>query len=1126
MPLHPHLVIGVGGTGGKTVGMMRHYLSEAVRGAGLSKLPTGWQFLHIDVAAQVDAHDHDLHYDLPQTAYVPLTTNYSVYTNLHDEIAHTLQTQGIKRHVAWECWRPEPPAAVQVPIHLGAGQFRTLGRVAAVAGLDTIATAIGGALQTLAAPTVPEGLAEVQRALGQEVRIGDAPPVVFVTGSLAGGSGSGMMLDVCDVVRALGGTPIGIAFAPDVFERPDGSMDPGIAPNTFMAISELSNAMWRIDALDPLESRGLLFDRAKVSRPPSNEAGGPETLFIIGRSNGSMTLEAPADVYRVTARTLSEIALDEDLANQMHAYSRTNAAARKAGSSDRLRLSGRPRDYGALTGFGFGRLSLGRDFFGRYAAKRLHRLAVLRLLDHHLSLHFPGDGLTDDQVLAKAAERAWSRFISLPGLDELGSDNNQIQDALNPMPDVREKLEEIRATVKANISVPTKGRSVQVATARSMAARTVRDHCTLSDRATLRALVQSTLLNKVDAWSRDVSARLTTAVTSVLSEWGLPVTIRVLDRLANELDAAAKEIGGKEKEEARRKAEGRLGALETRAQGEKEVVKPQDQVLDLIADHTRITLETHVKVWAATFVEPVIQDLKLNLVMPWRRAVADAEAGLRIDARPLTGVRPIDLLPGSEGVPDHLRPSKVEFCLDDVEAFPETFLRVVGSSVGEGFDVTQGDGVENAVAAVVMQVIAGERLPTRVAHTMRPALYSASWVPEDSGKGTPRRAQLKLQLGWGHLEDRIHHWLHDDAKEVGRHLAENLFDYLGQGTREVDSSDLRSRSNRLIDQFGAALRASRPLLKLDPTFVHAIHTQDLGQVPLKPLVSPIGIPAGMDELRTKLQDTATAQYGAAVQLRFTGVPTNQITIMTTHDIGFHMLEIASIMEPVARQYASAPDLEEFWKYRRSRPVEDWTPLGFSAARALIAGWIAARFLGRARLAGNGTQRHEVWVPVDGLTGQGEWMLLPQTGVRRITGNNQVGILLELAAIAMLTASQRGSMAPLEPFQELIRLGSSLTSRDTTNDLAKWVLSGEGLVDVASSYVRTDPGDVDGRKSLVRERLHKIQSKYEGGVSPQHLADVETAQSTMFAETHRIVSEALTHVREAADVTPVEDADVL
>ncbi|HMR47759.1 MAG TPA: tubulin-like doman-containing protein [Arachnia sp.] len=1127
MSLRPQLFIGVGGTGGKTVGMIHYQLSEALKRVGIMKMPAGWQFLHIDVAAEVDVRTQDLFYELPRDAYVPLTNNQSTYIGLDQTIGKSLAVQGQGRHVVWDAWRPNPPENVPVSIHLGAGQFRALGRVAALAGLETIYNRITMALAKLNETSVAGELAEVQRALGTTVTPGNAACTVFVVGSLAGGSGSGMFLEVCDVVRACGETPIGIAFAPDVFMRSDGTMDPGVAPNTFLAASELSHAMWRVDAHAPYLGRTEMFARARVPRPPSARTAGPETLFLVGRSNGQTILGDANEVYRVMARNLAEIALDEDLANALHAYSLANAGARAAGSTDLLGLSygnrtsgeGGGKDYGTFTGLGFGRLTLGRDFFGRYAARRMQRTVVERLLDHHLTLHYAGDGKTDDQVLADAATRAWAGFIQTAQLDEQGESANDIQDALDPLPAVRAQLEQIRGNVFNSVSAPARGRTVDVATARSRASQIVASHLDKTDDHGLHRQAERALQSTVEAWSARASDSLRAATINAIAEWGFPVALRVLERLDKELATAAGQLSGTELKKAREKAQTRLNLLALPEQREKNDVKVGDPLLSTIADRAKMTLESHVDVWKLEWAAPAIEDLRRSLVRPWRTAVADADASLRSHARPSTGAKPIDQLPREQGIPEHLRPSKMEQLLDDLHQFPEAYVDYVARSVGEGFDLAVADGQSNAISAVISQVISGDRLPNAVASRLRPAAYNQIWVPQGGTlRHAPASAEVSLAMDWEDIEERIHYWLHDDTKEIGRHLTENLFGYLEGGPgAKLSNVEYTARVNRLVDQFKATLSSCRPLVELDPVFVQDIHNRNVGDVPLTLLVSPIGIPPGHDKLQQALSDQAAAAFGPGVSLTFSETPTDQITMFAAHSIGFHALEMASIMRPVATQYAAHAASTEFWKYRRARPLSEWVPLGPQAAQDLITGWFVARFLGRAKVSRELPLTHEVWVPANNGTKDGSWVSLPRTGVRPVVRHNQVGILLELVAIAMIEASHTRSMAPLAPFQELIRLGGDAAQTFNTDAFRTWVRDGSGVIDAANSYCPTPLATVQDRIAAVDDRADRLLRQYEAHLTPEKLANLTDARTTMAPETEGFVREALDVLRRRASL---------
>ena len=243
-----------------------------------------------------------------------------------------------------------------------------------------------------------------------------------------------------------------------MFASPAGRLDSGVAPNSFFAINELANAMWTI-TYPGESSRDSLFARAGLSRAQGH--GGPAAVFLVGRSSGTVTLSEPNEVYAVVGHSLANVALDEELSNQLDAYVLANMEARTTGLSDRLGLSApTKRDLGLFSALGFGRVTLGREYFDRYTSERLLRLTVERLLDRHLNLHFQGDGKTDEQVLLEAADRAWNSFVNASGINEEGDGHNDIVNALDPLPRLEPELTAFENQLVAQLGAAAGGKKV------------------------------------------------------------------------------------------------------------------------------------------------------------------------------------------------------------------------------------------------------------------------------------------------------------------------------------------------------------------------------------------------------------------------------------------------------------------------------------------------------------------------------------------------------------------------------------------------------------------------------------------------------------------------------------------
>src|SRR5687768_6846706 len=131
--LRPFMMIGVGGSGGKTLRIIHHELERMLREIGWQGgFPAGWQFLHVDVPSVADGDDPDLPPQLANSEYAGLVTAGVNYRNIDAALAG-----GAGRSEAGDAiagWRPAPEQ-VNVPVERGAGQFRALGRIITLANL-------------------------------------------------------------------------------------------------------------------------------------------------------------------------------------------------------------------------------------------------------------------------------------------------------------------------------------------------------------------------------------------------------------------------------------------------------------------------------------------------------------------------------------------------------------------------------------------------------------------------------------------------------------------------------------------------------------------------------------------------------------------------------------------------------------------------------------------------------------------------------------------------------------------------------------------------------------------------------------------------------------------------------
>ncbi len=1110
MALNPYLFIGVGGTGGKTVGVIRERLLTAVKSLGGTALPRGWQFLHIDVPTDPDTRSTGLPYSLPRSQYVGLSSKTSTFANMTVGVSSTMESMGRDRYLAWDCWRPHPPEAVKVTITKGAGQFRGVGRVASQHGLKTIDAAVARALNAIADPLTTGELSDIQRARGaSQVDLGSGGVSVMVIASVGGGSGSGMLLDVCEVVRSQGVQSLSaVVFTPEVFETEAGRTDSGVSPNSFCAINELANAMWT--TVHPGESsRETMFARAGLSR--ATGFGGPASVFFVGRSSGTVTLSDPDEVYAVVGHSLAEVALNEPLSNDLEAYVRANMQARTTGLPDNLRLSASTkRDLGLFTALGFGRVALGRDYFDRYASQRLLRLAAERLLDRHLLLHYTGDGKTDEQVLLEAADRVWNSFVNASGINEEGDDHNDVVDALDPLPGLESELASFAARLAVELGNAAGTKKVATTAARTRATEAVLAN--KEAESGLLAKARAAMASRVPPWAGEIANTLREIIIATAAQEGLPVARELVERLIGHSTSGISEIQGVDLKRAKEKLRARLQFLGSGAATEEKTVRAGDPLLGAIAKQARLTLESEIQVQTLVTVADVFADLVDNLLKPWQRALQNAEELLRAQARPAQHRSPLELMPGSRGVPQHLRPSRVEYLLDDPDTFPTTFVEQVGFSAGEDVDASSGEGLLTALEEAVTQVIIGQRLNPLGRPVRRPATYDQLWVPTVGAKRAPARALIQTAFGIESLEERVFAWLHDDRKQVGRYLRESLKDYLdAPGLSEAESM---RRQDRLVNQYAAALNVAAPLARLDATLVQAIHNQSTPPLWLK--MSPLGVPDHLTELRTRLEDvTATLIPGATTA--YTTEPSEGVTILTSFDNPYHPMEFTSVMEPISAQWMSGRDNPDFWLWRRTAPLPEWVPLSPNSLACLLRGWFMARFLGRASFVSLPERSYfEVFVPANS---GGAWAKVAVPGVRPTTKLDHVANLVEALPLQMIEAFHSHSLTPLAPFQALIALGATLgTDQDA---LRRWVTTGTGMVDQSRAYC---PTSTDRAHDLVKT-CEQLVANYTRRSQDEDLMDPSIAQNQPRHELFADVIEAVTALKASATGHD-EDDDLL
>ena len=310
---------------------------------------------------------------VPVQDYVSLSGGQDVYRHVERAVMQAAGPRRIHRFVGW---RPSP--SLNIPVSRGAGQWRAVGRMLALYGLPAVARR----LQDAVADTVSgrSQLERLGRLLGDPAAVRDDPFVVVVS-SLAGGTGAGVFIDVCDVVRAIApnlqSRIVGVLFTAEVFQ--DLPNVPGVQPNTLAALAELMAGYFDSErGLEPVYD-GIVGNRAQVV-----SVSGVNYPFIVGMStlNGTRLDRIP-DAYRAVTETLAASLLNprgDRIAPHAPGHQLGQRPIHQRG---RLVVRQRPsarrrtdRKSAVVSSFGSARLSVGVARFGDYAVHRLSRSVV------------------------------------------------------------------------------------------------------------------------------------------------------------------------------------------------------------------------------------------------------------------------------------------------------------------------------------------------------------------------------------------------------------------------------------------------------------------------------------------------------------------------------------------------------------------------------------------------------------------------------------------------------------------------------------------------------------------------------------------------------------------------------
>ncbi|QUQ63863.1 tubulin-like doman-containing protein [Kutzneria sp. CA-103260] len=1059
--LQKFLFVGVGGSGGVTLRALRALLADYLSEHGYDDgIPDAWQFVHIDVPLEQGAKPERIPL-LPKNNYVGLAVEGLRYRDIDEMMCG--QGDSVVRHTA--VWRPDPTLVKVEPVN-GGGRFRAIGRVVLGARMSIAHERLSVAVRAMSGEAANEEFSRVCLRLTGNGTPSTLDTQVLVISSLAGGSGAGLLGDVCDMLGQLlpaaQGQLVSILYTPEVFNEISPADRVGVNPNALAALSELLNSRWNNSPEAPDEFALL---RAGGASMAPVQARGPRIPYMIGKSNGKVSYADQYDVYEAVGRGLAVWVTSNEIQDRFSAHEIGNWADRALPRNDNAPAVGAMTEL-PLSSFGCASVGIGLNRFARYTADRLIREAAEHLLSGHWRR---GDEKERNEEQARQSHVDVARvpFIEACGLHEKAIANrHQITDAIRG--DVAEA--DAKTAVVGHVGPrllddvtpqwPTNARADQVGkrVIERMDARWGGDFRGYEDVYVANAAAWAARLQNV------VQARM----ADLIAAEGVRVAVDVLRSVITELtDTVVPELL------ASRDAHNRL-VQDMRGRVRKVLAQT---TTTMPANHPRVRqavdaaaecLHAHTEALVDQLAVDLVQDLCENLLAPLRYALTSARERLEID---YTGTAerpsPVRDWPTDNGVvPESYYPARNELLLEKVTDYPTVFETQIRRQVDRK---EFGD----AIIVARREVITGSRERDDLAQCL--VQTRTTWTPRHarlSGGQTPAGAVFTTSFDVAALRDRAKRWIRRPDTSLSRHLAQTLGTYLDDGGRGgQQEAEKRERFRSLLAQ---TVLMSRPLVDIDAPTLSRVHGGR--QIGYREVMTPLPFPPGHPGREAAHRVFANRTDTEFEQL-FGGEDTERIDIFTFLDAPVLPAVMSSLAQPIRTQWEQdgvRNALGSFWTWRRARQLPWFVPCPPEVRAAVVRGWFVARFLNQVRCRNSNLRGAptEIWTP--GGYRQFPYPLLGPT-IRK--HDEWLPAVLESMALTIV-----GS--PTDPYDRLVHLGQSVGERDELADpgeLSTWIETGRTApgAPTPNPKLAGAAGDQPAiRSRIVNETIDEYRKHYE------------------------------------------------
>lgn len=1036
------LVVGCGGSGGATLAYLMDQLRSdlaAVRSKGapngIHSLPRGWQFVQLDVPMSPDAVRGGPPDVVAQGgSYVATGSQTGNYGTIDHAVSQRLAAGGALGSIA--TWAPRDPADVSTPPSIGAGQYRAVGRMIT---LNSATEVVGGLRRAWEELSHGNTISEMNRLQDLAPALGafsasDAP-VVLVVSSMAGGAGASMALDVCRLLPLVQGSSTGLTavfmVGADVFDGLETAGMQGVRPNALAMLGEIvatqAGAARRHDAellaaLGHRTGEGVNLPFARVF-PVSRFIGAERTVIGDG---------SPQAVYRALGRGLGALMMSRVATDQFVTYDLGNTGSP---TGDKGYLGwGTHWNLLPWAAFGYAGLSMGRNRYAEYAAQRLARSCVDRLLKGHRQ---PGSKASGDEQRKVLIESQWLGVLHALRLPVPTGTASDAEAALTQW-FVTEALprEHVMSTVRAITEadlvpfVPAADGQPGGQWLSALRTQLARHRVSLTEAGNAAAY------RWAFDWQLALLERTSAAIEAAVASHGLAYARGLVERLRNYLEdtvgpgmqalgeAASPDVGAVPSE--LEQAVGRLRG----------VIASGQQLVTSLVDGIRVALTHQVLRRSTALAAEVLSGYVTDVLGPLDAALAEAQKLLEIErghvdtelgiARLATDHYPAWPSDDEPRVASRFSHADNEVLITSSEVFPQEYQADLLAAVAEAGSAP--GRFDEARTSAVRQVVSGRWTTTGGEDAPGGLLeQTATWRPRafvtDPRTGTPMVpsvARFDLHVRPAELLARARGFIARPEASFAVFTAVSLRAYVE--AKDESDAERSARAGEIVRKFQDALLLARPLARVNPEAVTALHTTPMQYRYKFSFVPFSGLDVASALKAVLAQGTAISQQSADrlnEALESADDSVTRIDIFGSY-MNYSPLVFDSVLRPVSEQWGQTPPQgrEDFWRWRRARPLDAALPMADVERETMVVGWFLGQIIGDLRIPpAPYTQPVTIWDAESA-----EWLAFPHPMLTPpdvfLCRQDWLPAVLESILLAYARCHEEPVMASLRPYRAL------------------------------------------------------------------------------------------------------------